>query len=299
MLEIAIYYIYIYYKYELPFRDKMLTESFNEEKVKKKLDDAFEINKYLATGKNAFERIYNNKQNDIPDLVHKLALEAFPNSWDLEVKVEEFTNVLLLIQIDKTIKEPLAKDIVNYLNPMLKYCGRYLQDVAVFNKKHQCYLFFDSNVLEKIIREQELNNNDINDIKKKGYELTLFNSIKIEYQEQFGHILIPVLIAGDSENIECTMMLDTGASMTVISSELSQKTGLDDLRIASRKTFSTAKGQMSCPIVEREIIINGIVKKQKVAVNTEDDTNLLGVDFFESKEYIIDNTSKCIYIWKK
>jgi len=29
--------------------------------------------------------------------------------------------------------------------------------------------------------------------------------------------------------------------------------------------------------------------RQAVAVNLEDDSNLLGIDFFESREYIIDN----------
>jgi hypothetical protein len=39
--------------------------------------------------------------------------------------------------------------------------------------------------------------------------------------------------------------------------------------------------------------------KQAIAVNLEDDSNLIGMDFFKSREYIIDNPSKCIYIWNK
>jgi len=87
--------------------------------------------------------------------------------------------------------------------------------------------------------------------------------------------------------------------MTVISLELAQKTGYEDLNEISRRTFSTAKGLMSCPIVQREVVVGDLYKKQKVAVNLEDDSNLLGVDFFKSREYIIDIPSKCIYVWNK
>ena len=122
---------------------------------------------------------------------------------------------------------------------------------------------------------------------------------KNDFQEINGHIFIPVIVAGEYGSYETIMMLDTGASMTVISLELAQKTGHEDLNEISRRTFSTVKGLISCPIVQREIIVCDTYKKQAVAVNLEDDSNLLGMDFFESREYIIDNTSKCIYIWNK
>lgn len=301
-VEAGIYFIYKNYKIsdvEQLYRQRMDTESFDEEKEKKKLNDEFEKDKYLATGKDAYERIYNNKQQDITDLVQKLALEAFPNSWNIEVKVEEFINVILLIQVDKTNQEPTANEIAKYLEPMLAFSGKYLKNVAIYNKKHQCYLFFDEYILGKIAKQQVLDDASITEIKRSGEDFTKYNAVKIEFQEQYGHMLIPVIVAGDYGSYECTMMLDTGASMTVISLELAQKTGREDLNNVTRKSFSTAKGLMSCPIVEREIVVAGLDKKQKVAVNTEDDTNLLGVDFFEAKGYIIDNTSKCIYVWSK
>ncbi len=57
-------------------------------------------------------------------------------------------------------------------------------------------------------------------------------------------------------------MLDTGASMTIISSEVAKKTGHEDLSEVSRETFSTIKGLISCPIVQREIIVGDTHKKQ-------------------------------------
>ncbi len=302
LLEIIVFFVLTNYQTN-QLRDqfvlKINVEKLNQEKEKKTLEDEFDKNKYLATGKNAYGRIYNNKQSDIVGLIQELALEAFPNNWQTEVKVEEFTNFILLAQANIRSNEPAITDIIKYLIPVLDYSGAYLKNVAIYNKKHQCYLFFDENALNKLIKNKNIGANAISEAKKKGESFSRYNAIKIDFQEKYGHIFIPVIVVGECESYEVIMMLDTGASMTVISSELAQKTGYEDLNEISRRTFSTAKGLMSCPIVQREIIVSDIYKKQAVAVNLEDDSNLLGVDFFESREYIIDNPSKCIYIWNK
>ena len=302
LLEIIVFFVLTNYQTNQlkdQFVLKIDVEKLNQEKEKKALEDEFEKNKYLVTGKNAYERIYNNGQSDIVDLIQKLALEAFPNNWKTDVKVEEFTNFILLAQVDVRSNEPAIAGIIKYLIPVLDYSGEYLKNVAIYNKKHQCYLFFDENALNELIKNKNLGTNVINEAKRKGEGFSRYNAIKVDFQEKYGHIFIPVIIVGECGSYEVIMMLDTGASMTIISSELAQKTGYEDLNEVARRTFSTAKGLISCPIVEREIIVGDIYKKQKVAVNLEDDSNLLGVDFFESREYIIDNPSKCIYIWNK
>ena len=301
-LEIIVFFVLPYYqKNQLQdqFTLKIEMEKLNQEKEKKKLLDEFDKNKYLATGKNAYERIYNNKQSDIVGLIQELALEAFPNKWETEVKVEEFTNFILLVQFDVKNNEPAVTDIIKYLVPVLDHSGGYLKNVAIYNKKHQCYLFFDEDVLSKIVKNQNLSKNTINEARRKGEGFLRYNAIKIDFQVKNGHIFIPVTVIGEYGSYDTIMMLDTGASMTVISLELAQKTGYEDLNEISRRTFSTAKGLMSCPIVQREVIVGDLYKKQKVAVNLEDDSNLLGVDFFESREYVIDIPSKCIYVWNK
>ncbi len=301
-LEIIVFFVLPYYqKNQLQdqFTLKIEMEKLNQEKEKKKLLDEFDKNKYLATGKNAYERIYNNKQSDIVGLIQELALAAFPNKWETEVKVEEFTNFILLVQFDVKSNEPAVTDIIKYLVPVLDHSGGYLKNVAIYNKRHQCYLFFDEDVLSKIVKNQNLSKNTIKEARRKGEGFLRYNAIKIDFQVKNGHIFIPVTVIGEYGSYDTIMMLDTGASMTVISLELAQKTGYEDLNEISRRTFSTAKGLMSCPIVQREVIVGDLYKKQKVAVNLEDDSNLLGVDFFESREYVIDIPSKCIYVWNK
>ena len=302
LVEIIAFFVLPYYQTNQlrgQFILKSEMEKLNQEKEKKKLLDEYDKNKYLATGKNAYERIYNNKQSDIVDLIQELALEAFPNNWEMNVKVEEFTNFILLVQVDAKSNEPTVTDIIKYLVPVLDNSDGYLKNVAIYNKKHQCYLFFDENALNGLIKNKNLGTDTINEAKRKGEGFLRYNAIKIDFQEINGHIFIPVIVVGEYGSPETIMMLDTGASMTVISLELAQKTGHEDLNEVARRTFSTAKGLISCPIVQREVIVGDIYKKQNVAVNLEDDSNLLGVDFFESREYIIDNPSKCIYIWNK
>jgi predicted aspartyl protease len=301
-IEIIVFFTLTYYQTNQlrdQFTLKSEMEKLNQEKEKKKLLDEFDKNKYLATGKNAYERIYNNKQSDIVDLIQKLALEAFPNNWKIDVKVEEFTNFILLVQVDVKSNEPAITDIIRYLVPVLDNSDGYLKNVAVYNEKHQCYLFFDENALNGLIKNKKVGTNAINEAKRKGEGFLRYNAIKIDFQEINGHIFIPVTVVGENRSYETIMMLDTGASMTVISLELAQETGHEDLNEISRTTFSTVNGLISCPIVQRKIIVGDIYKKQVVAVNLEDDSNLLGMDFFELREYIIDNPSKCIYIWNK
>jgi len=302
LLELLTFFIINTYRcneiskeYEL----KIDIERLNQEKEKKKLSDDFDKNKYLATGKNAYERIYNSRQKDIVDLIQKLSLEALPPNWKSEVKVEEFTNVILLIQNPRDEEDISVNEVAKYLIPILTYGGQYLKNVAVFNRKHQSYLYFDEEALGELIKNQTLSEKTVADIKNKGAGFTRYNAIKIDYEEKFGHIFIPVIVSGEYGSVECFMMLDTGASMTVVSLELAKKTGHEDLNNMERRTFSTAKGLLSCPIVVREIIVGDLDKKQPVAVNLEDNSNLLGIDFFESKDYIIDAASKSIYVWSK
>lgn len=276
---------------------KINVEQLNQAKQKKKLLDDYGTNKYLASGRNAYDRIFNNQEKDIVNLIQRLSDESLPSSWKPIVKVEEFTNFILLIQSPADIKEASVNEVVKYLIPIISHAGTYLKNVAVFNRKHQSYLYFDEVALSELSKYQTLSEITINDIRKKGIGFKRYNAVKIDYEEKSGHIYFPVIVSGK----ECIMLLDTGASMTVISLKLAQKTGNEDLNTVRRKTFSTAKGEMDCPIVERNVIVGSIEKTQEVAVNitSGEEMNLLGVDFFESKNYIIDNDAKSIYIWNK
>ncbi len=278
---------------------KLELEKLRQEKEKKALKDKFEKEKYMASGNNIYERIYNNKEIDITDLIRKLALEAFPENWKIEVKAEEFTSFILMIQVDTRMDEPKEEEILKYLIPVVKYSEPYLKNVAVYNKKHQCYLYFDEDTVAELAKNQALSEKTNNEARSQAKGFTRYDAIRIDFEDKSGHIFIPVVVSGEYGSYECFMMLDTGASMTMISLELAQKTGNEDLNKVSRGSFMTANGSILCPIVEREIVVGGFDRKSNVAVNHKDDINLLGIDFFESREYIIDKSSKCLYVWSK
>ncbi|MHA1790763.1 MAG: retropepsin-like aspartic protease family protein [Candidatus Helarchaeota archaeon] len=266
------------------------------EQKKKEISDDFERRKYLASGKNVYERIYNTQEQGIITLISRLSQEAFPEDWKKVVKVEEFTNFILLIQ-PNTIKNRLpVKNIIKYIIPVVKYSYPYLKNIAVFDKNHKCYLYFDENTIEHLRIYRTIDRIIIGKIERQGLLFTKFNSVKISFVKERGHIFIPVMVGGV---YKCTMMLDTGASMTVISKELVLKTSYDgeDLKNLKTKSFSTANGLMTCPVVERSISVGGIDRKLQVAINVNSTLNLLGVDFFNGYNYLIDSEDNCIYVW--
>ena len=301
-LEVAIEYIVssnIKKKFDKKYEIKLNTLKVKNEQKKKKLNDEFEINKYLATGKNVYERIYNNKKNDITELLQELTKESFPEDWECNIKVEEFTNFILLLQTPINYNDNNISKIVTYLIPIISYGTPYLKNVAVFNKEHECFLFFEEEVLNIIRTRKFLDKNIIVWVRKKGNNFVKYNSIKIDFNVYNGHIFIPVIVSGEDGIYAADFMLDTGASMSVISLELAQKTGHEDLNFVNQKTFSTARGLIECPLVLRKITISCIDINQFVAVNLEDNTNLLGMDFFKDKNYLIDTNSNCLYLWNR
>lgn len=269
----------------------------NNEVNKDKLLNDFNNKKHLATGKNVYQRIRNKQNQDIVSLISNLANEALPKDWPSETKIEEFTNFILLIQIKRNAGRPLAEQIAKHIKPIIEYSYPYLNNVAVFDASHKCYLYFDKNVLNRLRSINILAPKDILDIEQKGIKFTKFNSIKIDFEVIEGHILIPVIVGGVES---CIMMLDTGASITVISKEVAFKTALqeEELRAAEIRTFSTAKGKLQCPIVKLNISLGAIDREMRIAVNFNDDMNLLGVDFFKGFNYSIDSKDNCIYIWE-
>ncbi len=56
---------------------------------------------------------------------------------------------------------------------------------------------------------------------------------------------------------------------------------------------------MSCSIVRRKVNIGGFYKDIEVAVNKRDELSLLGMNYFEGMNYIVDFQNFCIHIWEK
>ncbi|MFH1621703.1 MAG: retropepsin-like aspartic protease [Candidatus Omnitrophota bacterium] len=284
------------------YNHKLDILKFEETKEKKKLMDRYEKEKYLATGRNAYERIYNKDNRDIVELIYNLSREALPASWNCEVKVEEFTNFILLIYLPYDSNQFKTTEGIKYALPIIKWSMPYLQNIAFFDNKHRCIFYLDENNISNLHRQGELVNKEIEQSKKRGEEFTLFNSISIPIKFINNHMFIPVTIYGDHGSHDELMMLDTGASLTMLPLKTIEETfneGDNDKRNYEQETFSTANGLMTCFVLKRNIVVGGIDRFVRVAVNENDSSSLLGMNFFESKDYTIDTKSEYLYVWDK
>lgn len=264
------------------------------------LEKEYMQKKYIATGKTVYDRIYNTQDQSIIDLITRISEEALPESWSSEVKVEEFTHFILLIYIPHNSLQVSPTRINSYLEPVLEYCGWLLSDIAVFDKTHKSYLFYDKPILDEIKLKGLLPQNLVDRARVLGESFTKFNSITVICERQNNQLYVPIEVSGTNGIVNCYALLDTGASVTTLSNdEVISKTGLDNLQNAPRQSFITANGFMSCPIVYRDINVGGLLKHIEVAVNQRDEMNLLGVNFFDGTEYIIDFQNSAIYVWEK
>jgi len=160
-------------------------------------------------------------------------------------------------------------------------------------------LFFDKTMLDEIKRSKKLSNKTLSSAENHGQSFTQYNSVTIECEKQESHLFLPIEVAGKSGIVTSYALFDTGASTTTLTSEIVTKTGSDNLQNAPRRNFNTANGPMSCPIVTREVNVGGFRKGLEVAVNQRDDINLLGVNFFEGMDYVVDFQNSAIYVWEK
>ena len=283
------------------------------------IETEFEEKKLLASGKTVFDRIYNTQDQSLDELITRIANEALPKNWTLDVKTEEFTHFILLIYLPHNAERASLAQVANYLEPVFDYCGFALTDVAIFDRTHKSYLFIDQEMMDDIkglihrelAQRISIATNDVVEeepsqiqavverAKKQGNAFTRYNSSTIECEKQDSHLFLPMEISGSDGVVTTYALFDTGASSTMISSRGIRMTGHEDLINAPRRTFNTANGRMSCPIVFREVNIGGYRKKIGVAVNQSDELSLLGMDFFESMNYIVDYQKSVIYIWEK
>ncbi len=269
------------------------------ERAKEKLTLEYETQSYLAMGKNVYERVHNTQNQSIVKMLDQLAKEALPKEWGYDVRVEEFTTFILLVRLNLEKDTKKVSALLPYLYPLVDYGSPYLANIAVFDKKHKCYLFFDEQALEEIRRTRSLSEQTVSRVKRQGDNFRRYNSIAIPFKLHGGHIYVWVEVLGERGVENILMMLDTGASSSVISSNIAAKTGVDDLQFARKRRFMTAKGPMSCPMVQRTLSVGGVRKVREVGVSERGDMNLLGVDFFEDLDYLIDSSKGCIYVWSK
>lgn len=273
---------------EVQFRDR-----------ERQLHADYEREKYLAIGTTVYDRILNAKQPTIVELIEKIAAESMPKNWNCQVRVEEFAHFILLVYLPRNSVRVGAGTLASYLAPVVEHCDQYLTDVAVFDHAHKSYLYYNNKALKHIKSGLKVSGALLDRVKQQGESFTRFNSTTIQCEKNEGHLILPIQITGPRGVETCLALFDTGASVTTVSHSIISKTGPDNLATAPKRSFNTANGLMSCPIVYREVDIGGFSRRIEVAVNQRDELNLLGMNYFHGMKYIVESENACIHIWEE
>jgi predicted aspartyl protease len=266
----------------------------------REVEHGHESKKHLATGDTVFDRIFNAQDQTISDMINRISQEALPREWSFDVKTEEFTHFILLVYLPHNLQQPTLEQITASLHPIVEYCGEYLTDISVFDKAHKSYLFFDKSMLAQLKAKEPLTPATLELATRQGTAFTRFNSVTVDCRKFESHLLVPIeIIDPNGGVIECDALLDTGASITMLSSEIISKTGQENIHTLPQRVFSTVNGTISCPIVRREVSIGGVRRNIEVAVSQQDTLALVGMNYFDGMDYIVDFGQSAIYMWEK
>ena len=301
--------------------DNFVNKTIKEETVKlesrkrqhvrdiNQLGREYDKKKYLATGETAFDRIYNTQNQSIISLIERLAKEALPGNWSVEVRVEEFTNFILLISGSR--KSRAANELlISCIPNILPYCDGLLTNVAVFDYAHKSYLLLDAPMLNEIMeRGGELSEQSMSRAKSQGRAMTQFDSKTIQCQkmedddgEVIGsYLLVPVSL---EDNNVSFAVVDTNAETTILTKDfVSESLSVRARSIAERiapRFFDTEQGRVFGIMKTVALNVGGVTKEMEVAVsNQENIINIIGFDFFEGMNYFIDAPNSLIHVWEK
>ncbi len=263
------------------------------------LESDFAAKKYQATGMTVYDRIFNSQEQSVSDLIQRLADEALPQDWTASVKVEEFVHFILLVSLPPSRLTPSIDSIIRTVHPVIEHAEWALSNVAIFDHRHKSYLFFDKDALAHIRIHSALTPEMLALAKRRGESFTRFNSTTVEGDMHNSHLILPLEASGPNGIVVVRALLDTGAAITMLSESIIRETGGEDLARAPRRTFRTVNGMITCPIVTRQINIGGVVKTIEVAVDQRDELNLVGMNFFQGMDYLIDSAKVAVHMWEK
>jgi aspartyl protease family protein len=118
---------------------------------------------------------------------------------------------------------------------------------------------------------------------------TLVGQVPIKRRSGGGGRGVPIIDVKFNRRLTFEMMVDSGASMTVITRQMARSMGLSSADVIDQVTFSTANGTVAKPIVLVNSIEFGGVggTMMPVAIASDMDVGLLGQDFLEKFDVTI------------
>lgn len=114
--------------------------------------------------------------------------------------------------------------------------------------------------------------------------------MKFTFNKKKGLIIVPVTIKGPKLIVDANFVLDTGATFTVINSEVLYKAGFKKENIIEKINTTTASGISSASIMKiSSISAMGLIRHNLKIISKDLPLTLfvdglLGLDFFRNKE---------------
>jgi hypothetical protein len=117
----------------------------------------------------------------------------------------------------------------------------------------------------------------------------------IECQREGMHLQVPTVINLHGSKVKTDMLLDTGASISVISRQLYSKGKTIPTEKLPKQRIQTANGLIECPVDILEVSTTAYARKVEVAI-IDDCMPLLGANYFARQVFTVDLDNECIYI---
>jgi hypothetical protein len=109
------------------------------------------------------------------------------------------------------------------------------------------------------------------------------------------HLKVPVRLDIHGVEVKCSMLLDTGASLTVLAKSVYNRGLARPLNGLRRIRLKTANGPMTCPVDRLHVSTTAYGRILPVAL-TNDSMSLLGANYFVGHRITIDLNRECIYV---
>lgn len=117
----------------------------------------------------------------------------------------------------------------------------------------------------------------------------------IRCQRQGMHLRVPVVLGIHGVEVRTTMLLDTGASLTVLAKSLYSQGLAKPLDSLPKMQLKTANGMISCP-VDRIAVSTTAFSKTIPVVLSKGSTSLLGANYFAGRRFTVDLRNKRIVV---
>jgi len=117
----------------------------------------------------------------------------------------------------------------------------------------------------------------------------------IRCQRENMHLMVPVNVNIHGVEVKTAMLLDTGASVTVLSKSV-YKRGLAR-HVTELKTMrlTTGNGPVTCPVDTLRVSTTAYARRIHVAL-VDGSTSLLGANYFADRRFTVDLDRECIYV---